>query len=218
MHTITLGADRLTIEDMVAVSRAFMPVALSESAIPAVNRSRELVEKWLSEGRVIYGITTGVGALCDVGIPLKDAVLLQKNTLLSHAAGVGEPFSEEVVRGTMSLRVHDLAKGYAGIRLQTLQALVEALNQRLYPVVPCKGSVGASGDLAPMAHVALVLTGEGEAFLKGAKVEGGKALAAAGLHPVILEAGEGLALINGTQLREWKRAVHWCMNRSGGQI
>lgn len=200
MHTITLGADRLTIEDMVAVSRAFMPVALSESAIPAVNRSRELVEKWLSEGRVIYGITTGVGALCDVGIPLKDAVLLQKNTLLSHAAGVGEPFSEEVVRGTMSLRVHDLAKGYAGIRLQTLQALVEALNQRLYPVVPCKGSVGASGDLAPMAHVALVLTGEGEAFLKGAKVEGGKALAAAGLHPVILEAGEGLALINGTQV------------------
>ncbi len=200
MQKITLGGDRLTVEDLVAIARRREPVALSESAVSAVNESRELVEKWLREGRVIYGITTGVGALCDVSIPVKDTILLQKNTLLSHATGVGEPFPEEVVRGTMALRVHDLAKGYAGIRLETLLALVNALNREVYPAVPCKGSVGASGDLAPMAHLALVIVGEGEAFCRGERMHARDALAAAGLQPVTLEAGEGLALINGTQV------------------
>ena len=200
MNRIILSGDRLNIEDLVAIARRHRPVALSEEAVLAVNKSRKLVDKWVREGKVIYGITTGLGALCDVGIPEKDTILLQKNTLRSHAAGVGEPLPEEVVRGTMAVRINDLARGYAGIRIETLSALVDALNGGVYPVVPCKGSVGASGDLAPMAHVALVLLGEGEAFFRGAKVSGGDALAAVGLQPVTLEAGEGLALINGTQV------------------
>jgi histidine ammonia-lyase len=200
MREITLGGDPLNIEDLVAVARYYQRVTLSKTAVSGVNKSRELVETWLREGRVIYGITTGVGALCDVSIPLKDTILLQKNTLLSHAAGVGEPFPEEVVRGTMAVRVHDLAKGYAGIRLETLLALVDALNKGIYPVVPCKGSVGASGDLAPMAHLALALMGDGEAFCQGRRTKASDVLATAGLQPLTLEAGEGLALINGTQV------------------
>lgn len=200
MGQILLGGDPLSIEDLVAVARARRQVALSESAVPAVEKSRELVEDWLREGRVIYGITTGLGALSDISIPVEDTILLQKNALLSHAAGVGEPFPEEIVRGTMAVRVHDLAKGYAGIRLETLLILVDALNKGLYPVVPCKGSVGASGDLAPMAHLALALTGEGEVFSGGVRVRAAETLAAAGIKPVALEAGEGLALINGTQV------------------
>ena len=200
MNEIVLGRDRLNIEDLVAIARRHRAVALSGEAVSAVNKSRELVDRWVREGKVIYGITTGLGALCHVGIPGKDTLLLQKNTLRSHAAGVGEPFPEEVVRGTMAVRINDLAKGYAGVRLETLSSLVDVLNRGICPVVPCKGSVGASGDLAPMAHVALVLTGEGEAFYQGKRIPGRDALAAAGLQPVTLEAGEGLALINGTQV------------------
>ncbi|MCE5335006.1 MAG: histidine ammonia-lyase [Desulfobacteraceae bacterium] len=195
-----LGGKPVSVEDLVAIARRGRRVVVSDAALGPVARSRRLVEKWLGEGRVIYGITTGVGALCDVTIPFKDTIPLQKNTLLSHAAGVGEPFAEEVVRGTMAIRIHDLAQGYAGIRLETLTALADALNRGFYPVVPCKGSVGASGDLAPMAHIGLALTGEGEAFMLGRRVRAAEALAALGLQPVTLQAGEGLALINGTQV------------------
>jgi histidine ammonia-lyase len=200
MREIIIGKDQLKIEDLVGIARGRQTVVLSRESVSAVNKSRELVDKWVREGKVIYGITTGLGALCHVGIPEKDTILLQKNTLRSHAAGVGEPLPEEVVRGTMAVRIADLAKGYAGIRLETLSTLVDALNRQIYPVVPCKGSVGASGDLAPMAHVALVLVGEGEAFFQGKRMTGAEAMAAAGLQPVTLEAGEGLALINGTQV------------------
>jgi histidine ammonia-lyase len=200
MQEITLGSDQLKIEDLVAIARFHQTVALSREAVSAVNKSRELVDKWVREGKVIYGITTGLGALCNVDITEKDTILLQKNTLRSHAAGVGEPLPEEVVRGTMAVRINDLAKGYAGVRLETLSALVDVLNRGIYPVVPCKGSVGASGDLAPMAHLTLVLMGEGEAFFQGKRMTGKDALAAAGLQPVMLAAGEGLALINGTQV------------------
>lgn len=200
MDEILLGGDTLSIDDLVAVARCHRRASLAGEAASAVKRSRELVEDWLREGKVIYGVTTGLGALCDVSIPLKDAIPLQRNTLLSHASGVGEPFSEEVVRGTMAVRIHDLAKGFAGIRLETLQALLDALNRDIYPVVPSKGSVGASGDLAPMAHLALVLIGEGEAFLHGHRVKAAEALQSAGLEPITLGPGEGLALINGTQV------------------
>jgi len=200
MDEIILGTDRIGIEDLVEIARGHRTAALSEGAVSAVMRSRALVEKWVREGKVIYGITTGLGALCQVGIPEKDTIALQRNTLRSHAVGVGEPLPEEVVRGTMAVRTNDLAKGYGGIRLETLSALLNVLNEGIYPVVPCKGSVGASGDLAPMAHVALVLIGEGEAFFKGKRMTGKDALAAAGLQPVTLEAGEALALINGTQV------------------
>ena len=200
MAEVILGGGELSVEDLVTIARHQAGTALAPEAVPRINESRALVDKWVKEGRVIYGITTGLGALCDVSIPAMDTIPLQKNILLSHAAGVGAPLSAEVVRGTMALRVHDLAKGYAGVRLKTLEAMVDALNRGICPVVPDKGSVGASGDLVPMAHLALGLTGEGEVFFQGQRMSAGQALEAAGLKPLKLEAGEGLALINGTQV------------------
>jgi histidine ammonia-lyase len=145
-------------------------------------------------------VTTGFGALCDVAIPREQTRALQENILMSHAAGVGDPLADEVVRAVMAVRIQDLSKGRAGVRTETLDSLVQLLNSGIVPVVPEKGSVGASGDLAPMAHLALVMIGKGEAFHGGVRMTGAQALAAAGLRPVHLDAGEGLALINGTQV------------------
>jgi histidine ammonia-lyase len=161
-----------------------------------VQRSRALVERWVAEGRPVYGITTGFGALCEVVIPQADTRTLQENILMSHAAGVGEALPAEVVRAAIAVRAADLAQGLAGVRPTTLQALVDLLNAGVVPVVPEKGSVGASGDLAPTAHLALVLIGKGEAVFRGRRVDGAEALRA----PIRLEAGEGLALVNGTQV------------------
>lgn len=197
---VEIGDRAFTLEDMVAVARGGAPVTLSRAACGRVRASRALVERWVREGRPVYGVTTGFGALCNVAIAEAQTRTLQENVLMSHAAGVGEPLADEVVRGTMAVRIQDLAKGHAGVRLETLQALVDLLNAGVVPVVPSKGSVGASGDLAPMAHLALVLIGRGEASWNGARMKGADALAAAGLAPVRLEAGEGLALINGTQV------------------
>ena len=199
METITIGGKPLDIEALVAIARRGAPVQLDESARQRVTRARELVERWVHEGRAVYGVTTGFGALCEVAIAEDQTRTLQENILMSHAAGVGSPFPEEVVRAALATRVQDLSQGHAGLKLETLQALVDLLNSGVCPVVPEKGSVGASGDLAPMAHAALVLIGKGEAFYRGARMSGREALSAAGLHPVLLEAGEGLALINGTQ-------------------
>jgi histidine ammonia-lyase len=200
MKSIVLGLDVLTIEDLETIARAGAKVELAPDARRKVERSRALVETWVREGRAVYGVTTGFGALCDRVIPAEQTRALQQNILLSHAAGVGDPLANEVVRATMAVRVNDLARGLAGLRVETLDALVALLNAGICPVVPEKGSVGASGDLAPMAHLALVLIGGGEAFYHGSRMSGGDALAAAGLTPVRLEAGEGLALINGTQV------------------
>jgi histidine ammonia-lyase len=214
MTRIVIGDGPLSLESLVAIARSGARVELSAAACERVRASRTLVERWVNEGRAVYGITTGFGALCDVAIAPEQTRTLQENILMSHAAGVGDPFPAEVVRATMAVRVQDLAKGLAGLRLETLQALVDLLNSGIIPVVPEKGSVGASGDLAPMAHLALVLIGKGEAFHAGTRHAGthragGKcaeyhagadALAAAGLRAVHLEAGEGLALINGTQV------------------
>lgn len=200
MKAITIGETALTMETLVEVSREKLPVRLSEKAVARAVRARALVEKWVMEGRAVYGVTTGFGALSDVTIPREDARTLQENILMSHAAGVGAPFPEEIVRAVMVLRLQDLAQGYSGIRARTLSALTDLLNSGVCPVVPEKGSVGASGDLAPMAHLALVLIGQGEAYHRERRIPGREALAAAGLQPVRLEAGEGLALINGTQV------------------
>jgi histidine ammonia-lyase len=200
MTEIELGGNTLPIPSLVSVCRDRAPVRLAEDARGPIARSRQLIERWVEEGRVIYGVTTGFGALAEVRIDSADARQLQENILMSHAAGVGPPLAEEIVRGTMALRVHDLAKGYAGIRAETLEAMIALLNAGVTPVVPEKGSVGASGDLAPMAHLALVLLGMGEAFYDGERLSGREALAEAEIAPIHLEAGEGLALINGTQV------------------
>ena len=200
MNTIELGLDRLTVENLVQIARGRAPVRLADQAFVRLGESRALVEKWVSENRPVYGVTTGFGALSDVSIPAEDTRTLQENILLSHAAGVGPPLDEEIVRGTMAVRIQDLSMGYSGIRPETMAALVGLLNSGVCPVMPSQGSVGASGDLAPMAHLALVLIGMGEAFYKGRRMSGREALQAAGLQPIALEAGEGLALINGTQV------------------
>ena len=199
-QTVVLGAGPLTIENLVAVARGGARVEVAEAARQRMREARLLVDRWVREGRAVYGVTTGFGALCDVAIPREQTRALQENILMSHAAGVGEPLAPEIVRGIMAVRIQDLCKGRAGVREQTVDALVDLLNAHIVPVVPEKGSVGASGDLAPMAHLALVLIGRGEAWHEGRRMRGSEALAAAGLTPLKLESGEGLALINGTQL------------------
>ncbi|GBC92837.1 Histidine ammonia-lyase [bacterium HR15] len=189
----------LTIEDVVRVAREYAPVQLDEDARQRVRKSRRYVEQLLAENRVVYGVTTGLGKLVNQRISSEQTRTLQRNLLLSHAMGVGEPFPTEVVRAMMLLRAQSLALGYSGVREQVIDLLLEMLNRRVHPVVPSQGSVGASGDLAPLAHMSLPLIGEGEAEYEGQLLKGGDALRVAGLEPVELEAKEGLALINGTQ-------------------
>ena len=200
MQVIEVGLDGMAIADLVVIARKGARIRLSEGSEARIRKSRELVERWVAEGRVIYGVTTGFGALSDVIIPAGDARLLQRNILMSHAAGVGEALEEEVVRAMMALRIKDLARGHSGVRLETVCMLVELLNRGIVPLIPAKGSVGASGDLAPQAHMALVLIGLGTACYEGRQVSGAEALRACKLEPLQLETGEGLALINGTQM------------------
>ena len=200
MNPLLLDKEKITIEDLVKVARFNQPVDVSPAGEARVARTSDLIERWVREKRVIYGITTGFGALCNVTISAKDTRRLQENILMSHAAGVGEPLPEPVVRAIMALRVHDLCLGYSGCRMETIRYLLNFLNQGITPVVPEKGSVGASGDLAPTAHLGLVLIGKGEAFSRGKRVTGAAALEQIGLPPLALAAGEGLALINGTQV------------------
>jgi len=200
MREIVLGVDGLTLDDLVAIAREGAVARLAPESEARIARSRELVEQWLAESRTIYGVTTGFGALSDVIVPPRDARQLQINVLMSHAAGVGRPLEADAVRAVMALRVKDLARGHSGIRIETVRRLMELLNRGVIPIVPEKGSVGASGDLAPLAHLALVLIGLGEAFLDGVQMPGAGALEACGLTPLELEAGEGLALVNGTQV------------------
>ncbi|WP_053362521.1 histidine ammonia-lyase [Bacillus sp. FJAT-27251] len=174
-------------------------VAIPEENLLRVRASRNRVEKQINDGKVVYGVNTGFGKLSDIEIAKDDIAKLQLNLLRADAVGVGEPLPVPVVRAMMTLRANSLAKGFSGIREETLQLLVDMINEGVHPVVPCKGSVGASGDLAPLSHIAIVLVGEGKAEYKGEILPGGEALKKAGLKPVALEAKEGLALINGTQ-------------------
>jgi len=200
MQAVFLDMEGMTIEALVAVARQGAEARLSTAAAARIAAGRALVDRWVREERRIYGVTTGFGALSDVAISGKDTRRLQENILMSHAAGVGRPLDAETVRAVMTLRVKDFARGHSGIRLETAQQLLELLNRGVVPVIPEKGSVGASGDLAPLAHLALVLLGKGEAFYDGRKMSGAEALKASGLAPIRLESAEGLALVNGTQV------------------
>lgn len=198
-HPLTLDGESLCVEDVVRVARAQASVSLSEASMARVETSRAYVETLIAEDRVVYGITTGFGYFKERKIGPEAVEQLQHNLIVSHSAGVGEPLSAETVRVMLLLRANALAKGYSGVRPQTLRLLVEMLNRGVHPRIPSQGSVGASGDLSPLSHLALVMIGEGEAEVDGRVLPGAEALAAVGLSPIKLGAKEGLALINGTQ-------------------
>ena len=198
--SIIIEDGHLTIGDVVKVARNFETIALSEKAIAAVNKARAYVDEKLEKGEIIYGLTTGFGKFSDRFIPREDTAALQKNLIISHSCGMGDPYPTEVVRGAMLLRINALARGNSGVRLETLETLVNMLNKGVHPVVPQKGSLGASGDLAPLSHIVLVMLGEGEAEYKGEVMSGKAAMEKAGIKTIELSAKEGLALINGTQI------------------
>ncbi len=196
---VNVDGRSLTIQDVVDVALGGGPVVLDEGARERVVATRRVVEEILASGQVVYGVNTGFGKLAEVRISPEEVGHLQMNLLRSHACGVGAPFPEPVVRAMLLLRANVLATGYAGCRPAVVEQVLELLNRGVHPVVPCRGSVGASGDLAPLAHLALVLVGEGEAVVGGERLDGAAALARVGLRPLIPGAKEGLALINGTQ-------------------
>lgn len=198
MNPIELDGASLTVDQLLAVAQDGAQVALSAEARAKVARAAEAVETLLARGEIAYGITTGFGAFKDRLIPREQVRELQRNILISHAVGVGEPFDAVMTRAIMLVRANTLARGHSGIRVGTLQLLLDLLNRNVLPVIPRKGSLGASGDLAPLAHMALALIGEGEAVFEGVRMSAVEALAKAGLAPVILAAKEGLALTNGT--------------------
>ena len=194
-----LSGKPLSLEKIADVAYNGESVRIADSARARILASRKVIDDIIARDTVVYGVNTGFGKLADVRIPRAEIGALQLNLVRSHACGIGSPLSEPEVRAMMLLRANVLALGFSGIRLEVIQLLCEMLNGRVHPVVPEKGSVGASGDLAPLAHLALSLIGEGEAFFDGKRMESGEALKRAKLKPVQLEAKEGLALLNGTQ-------------------
>ena len=199
MEILVLDGQALALAEIEAVALLGARVEIAASALARVKASRELIERILAEGQTVYGVNTGFGKLSDVRIPDGSLAQLQTNLVRSHAGGVGQPLSEGESRAMLLLRANVLAKGFSGCRVELVRLLVDLLNAGVHPVIPEKGSVGASGDLAPLAHLALVAIGEGEAFYKGERMTGGEALRRAGLEPLALAAKEGLALLNGTQ-------------------
>jgi len=200
MNKIVFDIDQFTIDDLISIVRNYNGVKLAENVKGQILQTRKMINRWIDKGKAIYGVTTGFGALSDVAISRQETKQLQKNILMSHASGTGNFLDKEIVRAIMALRIKDMARGNSGIRLKTVQLLINLLNNDICPLVPEKGSVGASGDLVPLAHLALVLIGKGEALYHGKKVSGAEALNRIGAKPVELEAAEGLALINGTQV------------------
>lgn len=210
MKIIYIDGENLTLEELLSVSRNESIVKLSEAAKTEINKSRKIVDNIVENNKTVYGVTTGFGKFADVSISNEDCKALQKNLILSHACGCGEPFPTDVVRTVMLLRANALAKGYSGIRLSTLETLIDMLNKGVHPVIPEKGSLGASGDLAPLAHMVLPMIGEGEAEYKGKVMSGREAMEKAGIPVVELTAKEGLALINGTQVMTAAGALALC--------
>src|SRR5438046_7803983 len=194
-----LKGGQISLVQLAAVAFEGEAVCISPAARPRILASRKAIEQIVERDAVVYGVNTGFGKLSDVRISHGELRQLQLNLVRSHACGIGNPLSEAEVRAMMMLRANVLALGFSGIRLEIIDTLCELLNRRVSPVIPEKGSVGASGDLAPLAHLALSLIGEGEAFFKGERMESREALLRAGLKPVELQAKEGLALLNGTQ-------------------
>ena len=197
---LLIDGGSLTLEDLETVARTPREVAVAPGARDAVTRARRVVDDAVAQQAVVYGVTTGFGNFADVVIPAARLRELQLNLVRSHAAGVGDPLTQPQTRALMLLRANVLAKGFSGVRPETLDLLVAMINAGVHPVVPSQGSVGASGDLAPLAHLALALVGEGQCIYEERARPSAEALAAVGLRPVVLEAKEGLALINGTQL------------------
>ena len=196
---IALDGEQLTIEQVCGIAAGREEIGLAPTARAKMQRSRAVVEQLAAGDQPVYGVNTGVGMLADVRVAPGELEQLQRNVVRSHAAGAGEPLAREEVRAMMAIRANVLAKGFSGIRPLVAERLCELLNRGVTPVVPSQGSVGASGDLAPLAHMALVLIGEGEAEWNGARCAGGEALRLAGIEPLTLAAKEGVSLINGTQ-------------------
>lgn len=199
MKKVYVDGETLTIEDVVAVARHNAKVEIPKKVRDKVKKCRRFLEHLVKEKRVVYGVTTGFGALGNIIIPPKNMMELQSNLIRSHSTGVGKPLDKDLVRAMMLLRVNTLAKGYSGIRLETLETLVRMLNEGVHPIVPEKGSVGASGDLAPLSHMTLIMMGEGQAEYKGKLMSGREAIRKAGIQQVKLDVKEGVALNNGTQ-------------------
>ncbi|MBX7170691.1 MAG: histidine ammonia-lyase [Pyrinomonadaceae bacterium] len=203
MKQIILDGENLTFEQVVEVAYGSPnnpKIILADSAKDKVNRASNAVDKLLEKGEIAYGITTGFGALKDKIIPRDQVEKLQRNILISHAVGVGKPFDVPTTRAIMLIRANTLARGFSGIRLETLELLIEFLNLGIHSVIPEKGSLGASGDLAPLAHMALPLIGEGEVIIDSERLSSADALSKFNLKPISLKAKEGLALTNGTTI------------------
>ncbi len=213
MSDVAITGRDLTAEQVEAVAIGGAQASLAPAAIEQIGAARALIERVVAERIPTYGVNTGFGRFVDVHIEPEQVVQLQLNLLRSHACGVGDPFPTEVVRAATLLRANALALGASGVRLETVQLLVDMLNAGVHPIVPSRGSLGASGDLAPLAHLALVLVGEGEAEHQGSHMGGAEALAAAGLRPLELGAKEGLSLINGTQFMAAIGALAVCRAR-----
>jgi len=199
MNPLLIDGESLTIENVTEVAFDRRRVALNPDAAKKMARSRAVVDTIVNENRAVYGVSTGFGKLSDVHIGRDEITQLQHNLVRSHASGIGDAFSEEEVRALMLLRANVLAKGLSGARPVVAERLCDLLNHHFYPVIPCRGSVGASGDLAPLAHLALVIIGEGEVFSASTRITGLEAHEGVGIRPLDLEAKEGLALLNGTQ-------------------
>jgi len=200
MKNFTITGDAITVDDCYAIVESGAQIALSPEAEERIKRCRATIEKLMAENRTIYGVNTGFGKLSNTRIKNDEAESLQQNIVISHACGVGKPLPSNVVRMVMFITMLRFAKGHSGIRLETVNTLIEMLNKGVIPVVPEKGSLGASGDLVPLAHIALVLIGFGEAMYKGEVMSGAEAMKIAGIKPVVLGYKEGLALLNGTQV------------------
>ncbi len=199
--TIRLDGESLTITDVARIAYdTSVAVELAEEAVPAMRGSRDLVEEWVKNEKTIYGVTTGFGEFANVVISRDDLERLQVNLIRSHAVGAGDPMSPPLVRAMMALRVNALAKGFSGIRIETVRTLLDMLNRDVVPVVPRQGSVGSSGDLVQLAHLVLAAMGEGQVWREGQPVPSGPELERMGIEPIRLQAKEGLALINGTQM------------------
>jgi len=197
---VNIDGKKLTIEDVVAVARHEETVTVPQEVKKKVVRCRQILEDLVKKKKIVYGVTTGFGALGSLIIRQEDVKELQANLIRSHSAGVGEPLGRDVTRALMLLRANTLAKGNSGVRIETLETLVQMINKRVHPIIPEKGSVGASGDLAPLSHMTLVMMSEGEAEYNGKIMSGRQAMKLAGIKPIKLDFKEGIALNNGTQM------------------
>ncbi|MFG1519099.1 MAG: histidine ammonia-lyase [Thermoplasmataceae archaeon] len=195
---IEIDGNSLTVESVLKVALGFEEVKISEKALPVIDKSREVVEDALRSGRGVYGVNTGFGSLLNVRIDGEKAVTLQENLIRSHSAGIGDPLSEEFVRAIMLVRANSLIRGFSGVRKELIDKIVESLNRKIYPYVPEYGSVGASGDLAPLAHIALALMGEGYCISENMKTGSAVELMKKGISPLRLKEKEGVSFINGT--------------------